>query len=140
MSASARLLSLIPAHFTHQRPLRRVHRPDRQPRQAHQRHTRKYAEGRLGEDKSFYFKGPKGDLNLRAFNLASFLEMARGVDDATFLFHLARGDYTRWFREAIKDDDLAADAQTLESVTDGKAARQQLADMVTQRYAAADVK
>jgi HAD superfamily hydrolase (TIGR01484 family) len=35
------------------------------PKQARKRHTRKYAEGELGEDKSFYFRGPAGRLNLR---------------------------------------------------------------------------
>jgi hypothetical protein len=25
------------------------------------------------------------------------------VDDETWLYHLHRGDYSRWFREAIKD-------------------------------------
>ena len=35
-------------------------------RQHLRRHTRKYAEGELGEDRSFYFRGPNGGLNLRA--------------------------------------------------------------------------
>ena len=77
------------------------------PRQAHKRHTRKYAEGTLGEDKSFYFRGPEEALNLRAQNLMMFLQIADGVDDATWLHHLRRGDYARWFRTAIKDDELA---------------------------------
>jgi hypothetical protein len=63
------------------------------PHQEHQRHTRKYAEGELGEDKSFYFRGPADALNLRAHNLMIFLQMADGVDDATWLHHLHRGDY-----------------------------------------------
>ncbi len=33
------------------------------------RHRRKYAEGELGPDRSFYFRGPDGKLNLRAQNL-----------------------------------------------------------------------
>jgi hypothetical protein len=41
-----------------------------QPRQERQRQIRKYAEGELGEDNSFYFRGPEGALNLRAQNLA----------------------------------------------------------------------
>ena len=86
------------------------------PQQEHQRHTRKYAEGQLGEDKSFYFRGPQAALNLRAHNLMIFMQMADGVDDATWLHHLHRGDYSRWFREAIKDDELAEEA---ESVQDG---------------------
>ena len=32
------------------------------------------------------------------------------MDDDTWLYHLRQGDYARWFREAIKDDELAAEA------------------------------
>jgi hypothetical protein len=64
------------------------------PQQVHKRHTRKYAEGDLGEDRSFYFRGPDNKLNLRAQNLMLFLQMADGVDDITFEHHLRRGDYS----------------------------------------------
>lgn len=110
-----------------------------QAKRAHRRHTRKYAEGRLGEDKSFYFRGPTGALNLRAHNLATFLQLAAGVDDGTWLYHLKRGDYTAWFRDAIKDEALAAEAQTVESSEDAEASRQALANAITRRYAAAEV-
>jgi len=72
------------------------------------RHRRKYAQGELGADKSFYFRGPEGKLNLRAQNLMLFMQLVDGIDDATWLYHLRRGDYTQWFCDAIKDDDLAA--------------------------------
>ena len=74
------------------------------------RHSRKYAEGDLGEDKSFYFRGPEGRLNLRAQNLLLFIQLGEGVDDDTWQYHLRQGDYTRWFRDAIKDEDLADEA------------------------------
>ena len=72
------------------------------------RHSRKYAEGELGEDKSFYFRGPQGSLNLRAQNLILFLQLAEGVDDGTWLYHLHAGDYSRWVRDAINDEELAS--------------------------------
>lgn len=78
------------------------------------RHRRKYAAGELGPDKSFYFRGPEGKLNLRAQNLVLFVQLAEGVDDATWLYHLRRGDYSRWFREAIKDEALAEEAAKVE--------------------------
>jgi hypothetical protein len=78
------------------------------------RHRRKYAQGELGEDKSFYFRGPQGQLNLRAQNLMLFIQLAEGVDDATWTYHLWRGDYSRWFREAIKDEGLAASVIDIE--------------------------
>jgi HAD superfamily hydrolase (TIGR01484 family) len=85
------------------------------PRTERVRHSRKYAEGDLGEDRSFRFRGPEGKLNLRAQNLVLFLQMADGVDDETWAYHLAQGDYSRWFREQIKDDDLAAAAEAVEA-------------------------
>lgn len=72
------------------------------------RHARKYAQGELGENKSFYFRAPDGAPNLRAQNLSTFLQMAAGVDDRIWLHHLKAGEYTRWFRDAIKADEASA--------------------------------
>jgi hypothetical protein len=80
----------------------------------HRRHRRKYAQGDLGPDRSFYFRGPHEKLNLRAQNLALFVQIADGVDEATWLFHLRRGDYSRWFREHIKDGGLANAIERIE--------------------------
>lgn len=71
------------------------------------RHTRKYAEGELPPERSFYFRGPQNKLKLRAHNLILFLQMADGVDAETWTYHLKRGDYSDWVRHAIKDDELA---------------------------------
>lgn len=84
------------------------------PKTERQRHHRKYAEGELPPERSFYFRGPEGKLNLRAQNLAVFNQMADGVDDETWNYHLRRGDYSDWFREAIKDDALAGEAEAIE--------------------------
>jgi HAD superfamily hydrolase (TIGR01484 family) len=84
------------------------------PKVEHRRHVRKYAEGELGPERSFYFEGPERKLHLRAQNLQLFVQTAYGVDDETWLHHLRRGDYSRWFREAIKDDALAAEAARIE--------------------------
>ena len=70
------------------------------------RHRRKYAEGELAPDRSFYFRGPQGKLNLRAQNLILFLQLADGVDDDTWLHHLRRHDYSTWMRDFIKDPEL----------------------------------
>jgi hypothetical protein len=88
-------------------------RPNRTERR---RHRRKYAEGALPPERSFYFRGPAGKLNLRAQNLLLFLQMADGVDDETWLHHLRRGDYSRWFRDHIKDDALAAEVERVEGL------------------------
>ncbi|MBA3754493.1 MAG: HAD hydrolase family protein, partial [Nitrospira sp.] len=78
------------------------------------RHQRKYSEGELPEDRSFYFRGPDDKLNLRAQNLILFMQMADGVDDATWLHHLRLGDYSRWFQDKIKDEGLAEEARQIE--------------------------
>ena len=84
-----------------------------------QRHRRKYTEGELPPDLNFYFRGPHGKLNLRAQNLMLFVQLAEGVDDETWLYHLQEGDYSRWFRDVIKNEDLAARAVEIEA--DGEA-------------------
>jgi hypothetical protein len=94
-----------------------------QPAEEHRRHSRKYAEGNLSPERSFYFRGKQGKLNLRAKNLIQFLELAEGVDDETWVYHFRRGDYSSWFREAIKDDELAEDAERVERM--GNAAKAQ---------------
>jgi HAD superfamily hydrolase (TIGR01484 family) len=81
------------------------------------RHRRKYASGELGEDKSFYFRGPGGKLNLRAQNLTLFTQIAEGVDEETWLHHLRKNDYSQWFREAVKDDGVADEIEVIEQNT-----------------------
>ena len=102
----------------------------------HNRHHRKYAEGTLGEDRSFYFRGPEEKLNLKAVNLMRFVELAEGVDDDTWLHHLRSGDYSTWFRESIKDDDLAQEAQDIEAdeSLDAAESREKMARVVEARY------
>lgn len=78
------------------------------------RHRRKYAEGQLGPDRSFFFRGPAGKLNLRAHNLNMFIQIAEGVDDDTWIHHLRLGDYSQWMREAIKDEALASEVHEIE--------------------------
>lgn len=79
------------------------------------RHSRKYAEGDLGAERSFYFRGPDNKLNLRAQNLILFLQLAEGVDDETWQHHLRRHEYSQWFRDSIKDQSLAEAMEAVES-------------------------
>jgi hypothetical protein len=106
------------------------------PRQARKRHTRKYAEGQLGEDRSFYFRGPDGALKLRAQNLVLFVQIAEGVDDRTWEHHRRAGDYSRWFRDAIKDEELAQEAAAIEADAglDPRQSRDRIKEAVLKRY------
>ncbi len=105
-------------------------------RSERRRHSRKYAEGNLGPDRSFHFRGPEGKLNLRAQNLNLFLQLADGVDDETWMHHLRQGDYSEWFRSKIKDADLAGEAEKVEKRIDAspKDSRAAIREAVERRY------
>jgi hypothetical protein len=105
-------------------------------RAAHQRHVRKYAEGELPPDRSFYFRGPEQKLNLRAYNLKVFEQLADGVDDATWLYHLRRGDYSRWFREQVNDAELAREVERIEQDESlpSRDSRQRIRAAIDRRY------
>jgi hypothetical protein len=104
----------------------------------HRRHVRKYIVGELAEEESFYFRGPEEKLNLRAPNLLRFSELAEGVDDVTWHYHLGRGEISSWMRDAINDDDLAdAIAEIERHATPENAAetKKEVIEAVRQRYA-----
>jgi hypothetical protein len=100
------------------------------------RHQRKYAEGTLSAGRSFYFRGPDGRLNLRAQNLEVFMQLADGVDDETWQYHLRRHDVSNWFRDVIRDDSLAADAVGVEARKDLSAddSRSRIRAAIQRRY------
>lgn len=101
------------------------------------RHRRKYAEGDI-QEKSFYFRGPEGKLNLRAQNLAIFVQMAEGVDEATWVHHLRQHDYSRWVRVAIKDERLADEVETIEDEDpDPTSSRRRIIDAIERQYTSA---
>ncbi|MGF6851208.1 HAD hydrolase family protein [Paraburkholderia sp. CI3] len=108
----------------------------------HRRHVRRYAEGLLIPERSFYFRGPENRLNLRAHNLVLFLEIGDGVDAETWLFHLRRGDYSRWFEDVIGDRGLADETRAIESNcaddTDAGTARAKVRAAVERRYTQPD--
>lgn len=81
------------------------------------RHRRKYAEGNMRYH-SFFFRGPRNRHNLKAQNLAMFSQIADGIGEETWMFHLRRGDYSRWFRAAVKDSYLADQTERIEQRQD----------------------
>jgi hydroxymethylpyrimidine pyrophosphatase-like HAD family hydrolase len=102
----------------------------------HRRHVRKYTEGELPPDRSFWFRGPANALNLRAANLTRFVELAEGVDERTWAWHLARRDYSTWARDMIKDADLAGALAAVESTADlpPTESRRRALDEIRARY------
>jgi hydroxymethylpyrimidine pyrophosphatase-like HAD family hydrolase len=108
------------------------------PQQARNRHVRKYAEGELPKEMSFYFRGPGNRLNLRAQNLLLFTQIAEGVDDLTWEHHRKAREYSGWFRRVIKDDELTAEAEAAEKddSLDAAESRRRIIDAVHRRYTA----
>jgi HAD superfamily hydrolase (TIGR01484 family) len=81
------------------------------------RHHRKYAEGDVRYN-SFYFRGPAGKHNLKAQNLNVFCQIAEGIGEETWMFHLRRHDYSRWMRHVIRNPELAAAVEDIERRAD----------------------
>jgi phosphoglycolate phosphatase (TIGR01487 family) len=102
------------------------------------RHKRKYAQGEMEPEKSFYFRGAQGQLNLRAQNLMMFLQLAEGIDDQTWLHHLRKGDYSTWFWERINDKELADEVASIEEdrSMDAMESRTKIKNAIEQRYTA----
>ena len=102
------------------------------------RHRRKYAEGELEPERVFYFRGREDKLKLRANNLNTFLQLAAGVDDETWLYHLRRNDYSNWLGNAIKDRDLGEQVRRVEldPVLSAVQSRQEIARAIEARYTA----
>ncbi|HEY5945658.1 MAG TPA: HAD-IIB family hydrolase [Kofleriaceae bacterium] len=99
------------------------------------RHSRKYVEGNLGPH-SFYFRGRDKRLNLKASNLMLFVLLADGVDDDTWNFHLRNGEYSKWFRENVKDPELAEQAEYVErnGALDAHTSRAVIRGAIEKRY------
>jgi hydroxymethylpyrimidine pyrophosphatase-like HAD family hydrolase len=105
-------------------------------RSEHQRHQHQYFDGGMDPENRFYFRGPEAKLNLAAANLRTFMELAEGVDDETWVYHLQRGDYGPWFRDSIQDNDLAGLAEQLQHAPDvsPQDSRRQIIDLIRKLY------
>lgn len=69
-----------------------------------------------------------------------FLRLADGVDDDTWLFHLGKRDYSKWFRDDVKDKDLAAEVAAVEAdrALDANESRAAIQTLVEARYSISD--
>ncbi|RKR84737.1 hypothetical protein BDD43_4988 [Mucilaginibacter gracilis] len=105
-----------------------------EPGQFLMRHKRKYASGDMYSN-SFYFTGPSNHLNLKANNLMMFIQMAAGIDDETWLYHLHRHDYSKWFRNSVKDPKLSLRSEAIENNEPNPAlSRREIFSLILNRY------
>jgi len=101
-----------------------------------QRHKKKYATGDMDYN-SFYFRGPEAKLNLKAYNLMIFTQMALGVDEETWLFHLKRNDYSNWLRHSVHDAELAHQVEVIENdVKHYRDSRRKIVGLINEWYTA----
>ena len=65
-----------------------------------------------------------------------FLQIAEGVDDDTWMFHLRKEDYSDWFRQRIKDPDLAVAVKEIEKDKriSPEESRKRIREVIEERY------
>lgn len=81
---------------------------------SHVRHLRKYAEGRLPDDRCFFFRTPDGRLAATAESLGGFLHAVTRVGEEVLRFHAARGDFSRWLLDVFADRELGRQLAKIE--------------------------
>jgi hydroxymethylpyrimidine pyrophosphatase-like HAD family hydrolase len=106
------------------------------PESERQRHQHSYMEGDMDLDLQFVFRGPESKLQLATPNLRQFINIGKGVDDNTWNYHLRRHDYSRWFLNVIKDEELAAQVEYVErdEAMDAEQSRQKIFDTIYKRF------
>ena len=77
-------------------------------------------------------------MDLSIQNLNMFIQVAEGIDSETWQFHLKRGDYSKWFRSALKDPELADYIEAIERASDvpDMESRKRIKEAILQKYAA----
>ncbi len=63
---------------------------------------------------AFHFRTPDGGNGHTAYDLDSFAALIREVPPESVLYHQARGDFTRWLREAVGDGEAATRIEGLD--------------------------
>lgn len=87
------------------------------------RHQHSYFEGELEMGQRFVFRGPESKLALQAKNVSIFIQLAEGVDEETWNYHLRRHDYSTWFHDVIHDHDMATNLRMIEQADELSASR-----------------
>lgn len=102
------------------------------PTQKHHRHSGKYVAGDVGAWHAFRFS----TLCQSASNLTEFLSLSTRLEDTALRGYMNAGDFSKWFREIIRDDVLANKTHQVE--TDAtlapKEALTQISHLVHSRY------
>jgi phosphoglycolate phosphatase-like HAD superfamily hydrolase len=81
---------------------------------SHVRHLRKYVEGRLPNERCFFFRAPDGRLAATAASLGEFLHGVGEVSEDVLRTHAARGDFSRWLLDVFADHELGRQLAKIE--------------------------
>lgn len=88
------------------------------------------------KDSAFHFYTGFGQpTGFSAESIKDFYEIVKRVAAESLAFHLYRGDFENWIRNAIKDDVLADEFASLKNATlEGDFLRQEILKTITKRY------
>lgn len=84
---------------------------------AHAHHASKYADTRLPDDRAFRFLGSNGSNVWVAHSVAEFCEAVQSVPFESLRHHLIQGDFSRWAKDVLGDQQLARGLHKLERAT-----------------------
>ncbi|GAB4446674.1 MAG: HAD-IIB family hydrolase [Chloroflexi bacterium OHK40] len=106
----------------------------------HIRHLHKYLRAPLPYERRFFFHNAQGSyLGQSAANLWEFRVALGTLPLGSLRYHLERGDFERWVRQVLHDDELAARLNKLaRRHLAGEALRSALVSVVGDRYAELD--
>jgi len=81
----------------------------------------------------WFYKAPEDFAGKNAISLSDFAKMLRVVDVLSIDFHFSRGDFRRWIRFIIGDNDLSIRINRIPQDTRGEKLRSDLIRVVNER-------
>jgi hypothetical protein len=81
----------------------------------HVRHLHKYAEAQLPFEHRFFFRRGSENTGSSAGNLSEFDRVLRHQDAGVIKHHALNRDFSRWIRDVVQDDTLAAEISYIEA-------------------------
>ena len=82
-----------------------------------------------------FYSGLDNPTGLSAASVKEFLEIALEVDPAVLEFHIYRGDFEKWFRDAIKDEKFSQELSTIKMTElKGEELKKSIAKAIDIRY------
>jgi hydroxymethylpyrimidine pyrophosphatase-like HAD family hydrolase len=79
----------------------------------HVRHQHKYTWAQVSPERRFFFTAPDGGVRA-AGNLREFRDEVARADEVELRTHLQAGDFSRWTRDVLADDELGARLRGIE--------------------------